>query len=513
MNMRHRGNIHLQGLRSRAVASLLFVAGLVFAVPAALAEYAKETKAPEPWRAEISGPFDSKIRLEMYERVRGDFADWFGNPIINGTVVLKEFRYNFVGNKFQLGLRFQRDPVEIFAQFQDSFVGGLPPNGVGLGAVYFANNLSESANGAFLRQGWAKLNHLLGIDGLYLTGGRQLYTDAAQGPASHKNLRWIQDYRLAQRLIGPWDWTHTGRSFDGGSLGYLTDDIAAVGFAFRPTFGGFDVGGMPEISDITVAGTSFNLRDSKAIGNTIGQLFWYYYTDDRDIVFLDNRPLAVREQARGQGSKIHTIGAWAAHVEEIGPGLADGMVYWFGQFGDWQELDHGAWAYGAEAGYQFPKLWGSPWIRAGINSGSGDPDPFDGDHETFFQLLPTVWLYAQFPFYNMMNNQDVFVQGILAPHPKVNVRLDFHWLKVNESEDFLYSGSGATNDTFFGYLGTPTGGFDDLAYVTHFMVGVKPFNYLALNFFYAHAFGQDIINANFDGKQGSYGYVEAIVSF
>jgi hypothetical protein len=95
-------------------------------------------------------------------------------------------------------------------------------------------------------------------------------------------------------------------------------------------------------------------------------------------------------------------------------------------------------------------------MRAGINSGSGDPDPNDRDHETFFQMLPTVWLYAQFPFYNMMNNQDVFVQWLLTPHPKVNVRLDFH---------------------------------------------------------YAHTFGQDIINAQFDGKQGNYGYVEAIVSF
>lgn len=513
MNMRRNGNIHLQDLRSWAGASLLFVAALAFAVPAALAEYEKKTKAPEPWRAEASGPYESKIRLEIYERVRGEFADWFGNSITGGKVVPKNFRYNFVGNKFQLGLRMQRDPLELFVQFQDSFVGSVPTNGSGLGFVYFANNLSESANGAFLRQGWAKFNNLLGIDGLYLTGGRQLYTDGAQGLAQNKNLRWIQDYRWAQRLIGPWDYTHTGRSFDGGSLGYLTGDLEAVGFGFKPTFGGFDVDGMPQISDITLAGTTFNLRDSKTIGNTVGRLLWYYYADNRDIVFMDNRPLAVREASVGQGMSIHTIGASAARVEEIGPGLADASFYAFGQLGDWQGLDNRAWAYGVEAGYQFPKIWGSPWIRTGINSGSGDSDPNDGDHQTFFQMLPTVWLYAQFPFYNMMNNQDVFVQGILAPHPKVNVRLDFHRLRVNQDQDFVYSASGATNDRFFGYLGTPTGGFDDLAYVTHFMVGVKPFNYLALNFFYAHAFGQDIINANFDGKQGSYGYVEAIVSF
>ncbi len=153
-------------------------------------------------------------------------------------------------------------------------------------------------------------------------------------------------------------------------------------------------------------------------------------------------------------------------------------------------------------------------MRVGLNSGSGDPDPDDGDHETFFQMLPTAWLYAQFPFYNMMNNQDVFVQWIVAPHPKVDVRLDFHWLRVNESQDLVYAYGGATNDTVFGYVGTPIpGGFEDLAYLTHLMVSVKPFNHLAFNFFYAHAFGQDIINAQFDGKQGDYGFVEAIISF
>jgi hypothetical protein len=104
MNMRRRGNAHLQNLRGHAAVSLLFAAALAFTVPAMRAEYAKETKVSEPWRAEVNGPFDSKIRLEMYERVRGEFADWFGNPIVGGSVVPKEYRYNFVGNKFQLGL-------------------------------------------------------------------------------------------------------------------------------------------------------------------------------------------------------------------------------------------------------------------------------------------------------------------------------------------------------------------------------------------------------------------------
>ena len=268
-----------------------------------------------------------------------------------------------------------------------------------------------------------------------------------------------------------------------------------------------------EISQVTVAGATANLRDSGRFGNTLARLSYYYYSDDRGLVATDNRPEPERKQSKAQSIEIHTVGASAAHVLAIGPGLADGMFYGFGQFGNWQNQDHGAWAYGVELGYQLPDVWASPWLRTGINSGSGDANANDRNHDTFFQLLPTAWLYAQFPFYNMMNNQDVFVQALLKPHPMVNVRFDFHWLSVNQSRDLVYAGSGATSDKVFGYAGTPTGGFDDLAYLTHVMVNVKPTEYLSFNVFYGHAFGQDIINAQYTGKQGNYAFVEANLSF
>jgi hypothetical protein len=476
---------------------------------ATAADYTNNNNASRTWRAEMSGPDDTKFRLEVYDRIRGEFANWFGDPIVNGTVVPKESSYDFMANKFQLGLRVTGKPFEAFAQFQDTVITGLPENGVGIGSVYFANVPHSTQNGAFLRQGWAKLKY----DNFYLTGGRQLYTDWAPGAAKNKSLKWIQDYRLAQRLIGPWDYTHTGRSFDGGTIGYLSDDFEVSTFGFMPTFGGFDTNAMNTITDIKVAGATLGLRDSEAIGNTLGRLSYYYFEDDRGLLVPDNRPEAARAAAKGQALEIHTVGAAAAHVMPVGPGLLDGVFYAFGQFGNWQNLDQRAWAYGVEVGYQFPDVWANPWLRAGINSGSGDSNPNDGVHETFFQMLPTVFLYAQFPFYNMMNNQDVFVQALAKPHPMVNLRADFHWLKVDQSRDLLYAGSGATNDKVFGFVGTPTGGFDDLAYLTHFTVNVKPLEYLSFNFVYGHAFGQDIINAQYTGKEGDYGFMEAIVSF
>lgn len=484
----------------------LLIAGLSAA--AAAAEPAKEQK-PQHWRAETELTEGVKIRAELYERVRGEFVDWFGDPVVKGQVVDRESAYNFVGNKFQLGVRIKGEPFEAFAQFQNSTIAALPSNGVGLGAAYYANTPRTTQNAAFLRQGWLKLKH----DGFYLSGGRQSYSDAAQGPAKLWNLKWIQETRLAQRLIGPIDYTHTGRSFDGGTVGYLSDDMEIQGFGFMPTFGGFEINGMPTITAVNVAGATLNLRDSERFKNTLGQLSYYYYRDDRDLVATDNRPEAARIASKGRPIEIHTLGASAAHVLPLGPGLADGMFYSYGQFGDWQGLNQGSWAYGVELGYQLTEFWSSPWLRAGVNTGSGDSNPNDRDHQTFFQMLPTAWLYAQFPFYNMMNNQDLFIQAVLKPDPTLMMRIDFHWLGVQNSRDLVYNGAGATSDTYFGYNGVPTGGVNNLAYLAHVMVNYKPFDHLAFNAFYAHAFGQRVIDAQYTGQQGNYGFVEAIVSF
>lgn len=457
--------------------------------------------AGEPFKLEAQGPYATTWRLELTNRLRGEFVDWFDAKTRAST-------YNFTANKFQLGLRVQHPNLEGLIQFQDTFLTGLPDHGVGVGANYFQNTPETTQNRAFLRQGWARVK----VGPVYLQGGRQLYSDSAQGPATHPQLKWLQDYRLAQRLLGPFDYTHAGRSFDGGSLGVLTEELELSGFAFMPTAGGFEIAGQSTIDAIHVAGLSLNLRDSKRVGNALSRLFWIYYDDDRKLSATDNRPLSARRVDRSQ-IRIHTLGANAAGLLPLGLGVADGLAYFYGQFGDWQRLDHRAWAYGVEAGYQLPQLWGTPWLRAGINVGSGDSSPRDGTHKTFFQLLPTAWLYAQFPFYNMMNNQDVFAQLILKPHPTVTVRADFHWLKLKESKDLVYAGAGATSAQGFGFAGYPSGGSRELAYLAHVMLSVKPLSFLSFNLLYAHAFGQEAIDAQFSGRQANYGFAEAIVSF
>jgi len=492
-----------------ALVTLLALPGSARAQSSGAAPAPTSPPAAAPPRLEMDGPWESKIRLEVYDRFRAEFVDWFATPSDSAT---PRFRYDFVGNKLQLGVRVTRAPYELFVQFQNSTLGNVPSEAVGVGGTYYANTMRSTQNGAILRNGWLSAKNLFEVPGLFVKGGRQLYLDGLDAPAKQANLRWIQTNRISQRLIGPFDYTHVGRSFDGGQIGYNSDLINVTGFGFRPTYGGYEVDANREL-DITVGGLSLNLPDSPQLGNTVGRLFWFVYDDYRDVVFLDNRPLPVRQADAGTSSTIHTIGANAIHVEELGPGLADGMAYGFGQLGNWQSQNQSAWAYGVELGYQLADVWSRPWMRVGINSASGDPDPNDDLHQTFFQLLPTAWLYAQFPFYNMMNNQDVFVQWLLDPHPMVTVRSDLHWLRVNSGNDLAYFGGGATKNDFFGYGGVPAKGHHELAYLAQINVQVRPTSYLSFNAFYAHAFGQGVIDQNFTGRGGDYGYLEGTVSF
>lgn len=491
-------------------------AAALFAYVLALHAAAAQAAGPSIPKLETTGPLDSTVRLEISNRIRGEFVDWF-EPVPGSPT--PENRYDYLGNRFQAGVRVKRDPIEIFVQFQDSTVSNLPSAGVGVGASYWANTAYTPQNGAFVRNAWLAWKAPFGVEGLSLTAGRQIYADGMDAPAKDPTLLWVQTQRIAQRLLGPFDFTHAGRSFDGGRIGFDAPDWNVTAFGFRPTRGGFEVNANGEV-DITVAGGSLALKDSATVaaslGKTIGRIFYVYYADHRDVVFLDNRPLALRTADRDRPALLHTVGGNVVHAAPVGPGTVDAMAYGMAQVGSWQSQDQSSYAWGTELGYQIPDVWAKPWLRVGFNLGSGDEDPTDDTHGTFFQMLPTAWLYAQFPFYNMMNNQDAFAQIVLQPHPRVTLRWDvLHWLRTTSSLDLAYFGGGATKNSFFGYgsTGRPAGGSSSLALLTHVLLSIRPIDAVTLNLFYGHAWGQSVIQANYARKPANYGFAEMIISF
>ncbi|HZR79897.1 MAG TPA: alginate export family protein [Candidatus Binatia bacterium] len=475
----------------------------------ALAAAASDARAFALGPVETDGPADSKIRLEIYDRVRGEFVDWFNPKPGNPQPI---YRYNFFANKFQLGVRIKRDPVEAFAQLQHSLLDDLPGAAQGPGGLYFANTHDTFQEQAFLRQGWARLKGASFAPGLALLGGRFLYRDGTEVVPKDRALAWIVNTRVAERLIGPFDYTNIGRSFDGGTAAWDDDLWNAAAFYLRPDTGGYEINAGHAIAQINVAGASASLKPSEAFPGSLARLFAIYYADSRNVVWVDNRPLEDRK-ADHDSSLIWTLGTDFMHVEPIGPGQADVLLWGLGQFGHWQSLDHRAWAFAAEGGYQLPDVPWQPWMRVGFDMGSGDDDPNDGLHTTFFQILPTARIYAQFPFYNMMDNQDAFAQILLWPAKEWHVRSDVHVLRVSDEQDLLYSGGGANKGDAFGFSGLPANGNRDVGVLLDLAVSWKPRDFFTLYAYYGHVFGDGVISANYEGKSANYGYLEGTISF
>jgi hypothetical protein len=275
-----------------------------------------------------------------------------------------------------------------------------------------------------------------------------------------------------------------------------------------PTVGVFDLDGMDEVTDVKVAYAAMNWRgDARRVD---GRLFAVGYEDARDgIVKVDNRALSIRQLDAGSirlltlgGHVLKRYGAWDL--------LGWGVV----QTGDWGVQDHDAWAYAIEAGHQWPEARWKPWLRLGLDQSSGDADPADGKHGTFFAVLPTPRIYARHPFFNSMNLTDAFLSLVLRPHRKLTMRADYHHLDLTESKDLWYAGGGAFDRRIFGFAGRPSGGFAALGDLFDASLDWKLSDRWLLTFYHGFASGGSVARFNFpDGPDASFGYVEATHRF
>jgi hypothetical protein len=482
---------------------------------------------PSPGRAEPRSDaqpwWQAHLALTASNRVRGEFVNWFEPYPANAAGGAN--RYNFMGNQFRLGLRLTWPQVLFYAEMQDTTLlslpndastNGTPPTtrvgNLGPGALYYANTRQRDQNEPFLKQGYITLRELPQLKGVSTTLGRIEYSDGLEAVSKDPVLAQLERMRIGQRLIGPFGYTHVTRSFDSVRGVYDAPDLNVTAWGSRPTQGGFEVSANPEL-DIWVAGLAVTLKRLPRLGPSDVRWFYFYYEDDRDqTVKVDNRPLPVRK-ADTQNIAIHTWGGDVVTVNEAGPGKCDGLLWGVVQGGSWGEQAHFAWAYAVEGGYQFPALWAAPWLRAGYDASSGDSDPNDNLHGTFFQLLPTARIYAQFPFYNLMNSQDLFAQLLLKPVSPVFVRIDYHWLQTTAAADLWYSGGGATNATIFGFAGLNTNRHRALAHVVDFAVTVNPLKWVTADVYYGHAFGQSAVKQLFEGSNADYGFVELTLRY
>ena len=447
---------------------------------------------------------------------RYTYWNWF-EPY-NSTA---ENSYDYIFTRTRLGLSLNLSHIRFYVQAQDVHKWGLPDDAIaaapqgplGCGAIYYLHGGEKNYHSSIIRQAYIDVPKLF-LNGLSTRIGRFDYVDGLEVMYKDPKVNWLKKIRLAERLIGPFGWSSFCRSFDGFQAVYDQENFNLHSTLTHPTQGGFENDAQITINDIDLFTLTATMKYNHILPNTEGRLFYFYYNDDRNIsASVDNTGTNVLDQGQ---IKIHTIGTHLLGTAQIELGIFDALFWGAYQTGDWGLYDHKAWAAGIEGGFQFTHIPWKPWIRAGYFESSGDSDPADGDHETFYQILPTARKYALFPFYNMMNNKDLFLQTILKPFKKMVIRTDLHFLRLSEGDDRWYMGAGPTrkDGAIFGYIARPSGGAEDLATVLEMMIIYNYSKYFSGNLYYGHAFGKDVIKNIYEGdKNGDYFFAEFKLKF
>ena len=366
-----------------------------------------------------------------------------------------------------------------------------PQGQLGLGGTYYAanKNHSNNANG-FLKQAFVNFKHF-GPAGLKI--GRFEYFDGLEVKAKDPLLAAVVQTRAAHRLISNFGFTAVQRTFDGVQFSLNSGPNNATFFAARPTAGIFQVNGMDEL-DVDAYYGAYTRSITNA--HNAGQLrvFALGYIDHRTHVLkTDNRSAAARAADLGK-VEIATWGADYAHVlNTTNAGKFDFLVWGAAQTGSWGSLTQRAYAFVGEAGWQPPVKALKPWVSAGYSYGSGDGNPNDSTHGTFFQVLTTPRQYARFPFYNMMNNEDWYGTLNLRPASKLALRTEVHALRLASASDLWYLGGGAFQPQTFGYTGRPSNGSRGLANVWDISTDYQFTRSFSANFYYGHAWGKSVI--------------------
>ncbi|MBI2149883.1 MAG: alginate export family protein [Acidobacteria bacterium] len=338
--------------------------------------------------------------------------------------------------------------------------------------------------------------------------GRFEFVDGTETTPPDETLAALKRDRIAHRLIGNFAWSHVGRSLDGGQYVYNKPKTNLTMTAGRPTRGVFQVDGW---GDLDIGLASVALTKQLPLKKSAGEwrVFAIQYHDWRSVLKTDNRALPTRGNDRGN-VRVTTFGGHYVHAFNTASAGKFDLLFWGAlQTGRWGVLDHRAGSGVVEAGYQPPIRVLKPWFRAGYAYGSGDGDAGDGDHNTFFQILPTPRIYARLPFYNMMNNEDAFGEVTVRPHQKVSIKGAVHWLRLAKRNDLWYQGGGAYQPWTFGYAGRPSNGNRSLANVYDVGAEVQANANLAVGIYYADAEGKSVTSSIYpNGKHARLGYVE-----
>lgn len=448
----------------------------------------------------------SGLSVSVYDRTRVDSWQWFATPPYNNS-------YGYVESLLRVGVAQRLHRWDWLLELSQPSILTAPDNAIspiaaqgqlGLGASYYAANANSNAADAFLKQGYARFDG----EESSLRAGRFEFIDGQETKPANSTTAWLQSHRIAHRLIGNFGFSNAQRSFDGLDAHYQAGAWNLTAMAARSDQGVFNMNGNPELN-VDVQYLAVTRADAKQ--HVLWRAFAVGYHDGRTgLTKTDNRASAVRATDH-KNIRIGTYGGDLLASIPAGPGQFDFLAWAAGQNGSWGLQSHKAGAAAVEGGYQFGKVPTTPWLRGGWFRSTGDNNPTDGTHNTFFQVLPTPRIYARLPFYNLMNNTDEFVEFVDKPVKKVAVRSDLHWLQLTSSHDLWYLGGGAFDNKVFGYIGRPANNSHSFASAADISADWKTTKNVDLNFYYAYAQGKTVVAAIYPSDRNmQYGYVEFV---
>jgi hypothetical protein len=468
------------------------------------------TAAQEP--AKVTGTLSNLTRVESWS-----FFDPY--PATSPDQLVGEPDYTFVGDRAELGAKVDGTRFDLGGAFNYVRLENLPtdaigPGGLGSGAFYFAATGLSYSYQLYLSE--LTLRVSAADDRASVTLGRMPFTSGAERLSGHGSLETLKRERLHGRLVGNFEWSYYQRRFDGGRVDIKRPDWQVTAAVFLPTQGGFEEStnlSMPKVQVATTAYTrqppSRQAREGTA--STEWSAFGTLYRDRRDGAAVvdnthsDDRPVDVT---------IAAFGGSHARVAPTRRGELDSVLWGAVEVGDWYGQSHRAASVAAEVGHRWTGVAWRPWLRAGYLWSSGDGDPLDDRHGTFFQMLPSSRKYALSSTYAQMNLTDAFVQAWFEPLG-LKTRIEVHAVGLASGQDLWYQGSGATASTgrYFGFSGRAAGGHARLGTVLEGTVDVPLKKYWSVNAYAGTMWGGDVVTHNFSGTRLGFWYLENVFRF
>jgi hypothetical protein len=419
--------------------------------------------------------------------------------------------YTYLADRSELGVRVEGARFDLSGAFNYVRLEHLPtraigPGGLGAGAFYFAAAGVRYSYQLYLSE--LTLRAKSRDRRLSATIGRMHYASGSEHVSAFPALETLKRERLHSRLIGDFEWSLYQRRFDGLRLDLDRAAWHVTSSAFLTTQGGYEESAnltMPrvQIGSATVTRKSSSPRE--------WQMFAHVYRDRRvETAVVDNtgstdRPVDVT---------VAAIGTSHARVGTTRAGELDTVLWAVVELGDWYGQTHRAAGVAAEIGHRWPRARLSPWIRAGYLFASGDGDPRDHRHGTFFQMLPSARKYALSSVYAQMNVNDLFLQALVEPGA-VKARLDLHWVSLASGSDLWYHGSGATasKDRFFGFAGRAARGHTSLGTVLEGTIEVPLKKYWSVQGYAGTMWGGDVVKGIFADSRLSVVSVDNVIRF